>query len=107
MPLIGQAKTDYQREYMRKRRSNQRSNNTVRPEAVTVRPNIRPLIPKDDREIVPVGEYWDGQEARPEYEPTVDEPTKPSDGRLPGQSKPKPQSHNSMMIGYVPPKPKE
>jgi len=42
MPLTGQAKTDYQREYMRRRRSNNRSNirvDTVRP--VTVYP-VRP-----------------------------------------------------------------
>ena len=40
--LTGQSKTDYQRAYMRARRSNKRSNaitETVRPEAV------RPVIP--------------------------------------------------------------
>lgn len=48
MALTGQAKTDYQREYMRKRRSNKGSNTKpefVRPEqGVTVRPKamIRP-----------------------------------------------------------------
>ena len=36
MPLIGQAKTDYQREYMRRRRS------AVRPTAKIVRPFVRP-----------------------------------------------------------------
>lgn len=44
MPLTGQAKIDYQREYMRKRRSNTqtsaRSNQTVRP--VTPEP-VRPM----------------------------------------------------------------
>lgn len=36
MPLTGKAKTDYQREYMRKRRSN------AKP--VSVRPDIRPKL---------------------------------------------------------------
>ena len=49
--LKGQAKTDYQREYMRKRRSNQRSN--VTPE--TVRPSVtlavRPVILKAEQHI--------------------------------------------------------
>lgn len=48
MPLIGQAKTDYQREYMRKRRSNARSNTkpkSIRPERhVTVRPTGPRLV---------------------------------------------------------------
>jgi len=42
MPLTGQAKTDYMREYMRKQRSNKRSNTipeSVRP--VTAKP-VRP-----------------------------------------------------------------
>lgn len=41
MPLTGQAKTDYQREYMRKRRSNKMSNielESVRPKVESVRP---------------------------------------------------------------------
>ena len=42
--LTGKAKTDYQREYMRKRRSNARSNNNlepVRPEqSIPVRPKL-------------------------------------------------------------------
>lgn len=53
MPLTGQAKTDYQREYMRKRRSNAGSNNnpeSVRPLGVTVRPErtefVRPQKPR-------------------------------------------------------------
>lgn len=73
MPLTGQAKTDYQREYMRKRRSNQRSNVThesVRPKALD-----------------PVRLY------EPEYE-------RPKPGR---RTRPEPQSHNPMMVGYVPP----
>ncbi len=40
MPLTGQAKTDYQREYMRLRRSNQGSN--VTPESV--RPKTVPVV---------------------------------------------------------------
>ena len=46
MPLTGQAKTDYQREYMRKRRSNTGVTikpDSVRPVTVTVRPKpVRP-----------------------------------------------------------------
>ena len=46
MPLTGQAKTDYMREYMRKRRSNPRSNTkpvSVRPKTTNVRPEgVRP-----------------------------------------------------------------
>ena len=50
MVLTGQAKTDYQREYMRKRRSNARSNakpESVRPLGVTVRP--KPVRPTKSR----------------------------------------------------------
>ena len=47
--LTGQAKTDYQREYMRRRRSNAGSNKpheSVRPEAVIpVRPVALPVRP--------------------------------------------------------------
>lgn len=53
MPLTGQAKTDYQREYMRQRRSNVRSNKPdvdVRPIDTFVRPEVldpvRPLMPE-------------------------------------------------------------
>lgn len=50
MVLTGQAKTDYQREYMRKRRSNTGSNvkaESVRPLGVTVRPEpVRPTKPR-------------------------------------------------------------
>lgn len=41
MPLTGQAKTDYQREYMRRLRADERSNRTipfVRPAPTSVRP---------------------------------------------------------------------
>ena len=57
MPLSGQAKVDYQREYMRRRRSNkwkQKNDELVRPKSEDVRP--------------------------------------------------KEQSYNSMMVGYVPPR---
>lgn len=46
MPLTGQAKIDYQREYMRKRRSNIKTEqlDPVRPEPVRpVRPDREPL----------------------------------------------------------------
>ena len=47
MPLTGQAKTDYQREYMRKRRATERSNRTipfVRPASESVRPKKPNLV---------------------------------------------------------------
>ena len=51
MPLTGQAKTDYQREYMRKRRADERSNRTipfVRPAPVSVRPKKTNLVRPED-----------------------------------------------------------
>ena len=46
MPLTGQAKTDYQREYMRKYRSNTRPE-SVRPKTSNVRPkDVRPVRPE-------------------------------------------------------------
>lgn len=39
MPLTGQAKIDYQREYMRKRRSNKKGV-TVRPKSIRPKPTI-------------------------------------------------------------------
>ena len=46
MPLIGQAKKDYQREYMRRRRSNNGSNNGSNNEPVAVREpvSVRPKV---------------------------------------------------------------
>lgn len=45
MPLTGQAKTDYQREYMRRRRSN--TSVTITPISVRpVTPSIRPNKPR-------------------------------------------------------------
>lgn len=57
MPLTGQAKTDYQREYMRKRRSNKGV--TVTLESVRpVRPElVRPLEPELDADGNPIPEY--------------------------------------------------
>jgi len=50
MPLSGRAKTDYQRWYMRKYRSNTRSNarpESVRPKTSNVRPKtVRPVRPE-------------------------------------------------------------
>ena len=44
MPLTGQAKTDYQREYMRKRRAG--SNTSVTPSTESVRPKPQPVRPE-------------------------------------------------------------
>ena len=78
MPLTGQAKTDYQRDYMRKRRSNQRSN--AMPESV------RPVTQ---------------QAVRPKTTTTT--PSGPTTTTKSTPSKPKLQSYNPMMVGYVPP----
>lgn len=48
MPLTGQAKTDYQREYMRRRRSKL----SVRPEM----DNVRPIQPEPVRPVLTVRE---------------------------------------------------
>lgn len=48
MALTGQAKTDYQREYMRRRRSNKGvmiRPESVRPFSVSVRPKTKPRPP--------------------------------------------------------------
>ena len=55
MALTGQAKTDYQREYMRKRRSNAGSNvaqDSVRPKAVQP---VRPEQPAKPKLVRPPG----------------------------------------------------
>lgn len=58
MALKGQAKKDYQREYMRRRRGSNtgltdRSNNAVRPN-----PDVRPVkIPELDADGNPIPEY--------------------------------------------------
>ena len=82
--LTGKAKTDYQREYMRRRRSNQteqfvRSNmaariKTVRPSNGTSQDNIRAATERLTAALGPAIELID------------------------------PQSYNPMMVGYVPPK---
>ena len=82
MALIGQAKTDYQREYMRKRRSNIRSN--IRPALVRPKPldPVRPVTEVDKR-------------CQAKQDTVILEAA-----GLP----PEPQSYNPMMVGYVPPK---
>ena len=102
--LTGQAKTDYQREYMRKRRSNTKP---VRPEVVrpkrldlNVRPEGKagrcateaPVGPKPLSAVVPA-----------ELEAKIKRMAESIDRTLPVT--PKPQSHNPMMVGYVPPEP--
>ncbi len=42
MPLTGKAKTEYQREYMRRRRSNVRPIDTVRPKMIARIAKVRP-----------------------------------------------------------------
>lgn len=86
MALTGQAKTDYQREYMCKRRSNARSNKA----AESVRPNMKKRIAS----------------VRPSDGTACDDMRVASDrlvAALGTPYEPEPQSHNSMMVGYVPP----
>ena len=48
MPLTGQAKIDYQREYMRRRRAKTvRPVTEVRPKPESVRPVVRPPLTKE------------------------------------------------------------
>lgn len=49
MVLTGQAKTDYQREYMRKRRSNAGSNKTAPVRPNNVRPTLKLVRPEPVR----------------------------------------------------------
>ncbi len=96
MALTGQAKIDYQREYMRKRRSNATSE-SVRP-SVTV--DVRPIEPgehihiEDELGLESDDNGYEEPEPRRLYikKGSAMDPT------------PYPlQSHNSMMVGYVPP----
>lgn len=87
MVLTGKAKTDYQREYMRKRRSNARSN--VRSESV--RPEeLDPVRPKESD--------WHTPKGRAICQSLL---------RQLDEIEPEPQSHNPMMVGYVPPNKQE
>lgn len=65
MVLTGQAKTDYQRKYMRKRRSNTRSNTkpvSVRPKPDIVRPKaVRPSGLSDNQWAYIQSKEEDGQ----------------------------------------------
>ena len=42
--ITGKAKTDYQREYMRRRRANAGSNASVRPKPVRPSDSVRPIV---------------------------------------------------------------
>lgn len=50
--LTGRAKTDYQREYMRRRRSNAKRSNAA---PVSVRPNLHIVRPKQHEVVRPAG----------------------------------------------------
>lgn len=89
--LTGKAKTDYQREYMRLYRSNAipvRPSVSVRPPALDpVRPNLaRGATINMDR----------AENVERVLTRVVLPPPK-------AHIKPEPQSHNPMMVGYVPP----
>ncbi len=96
MPLTGQAKIDYQRDYMRKRRSNQRSNVThesVRPDVTpVVRPGDEPITKLFREECIKCEHLGGDENDRAVCAAVVCKLTKPE-----------PQSHNPMMVGYVPP----
>ena len=51
MALTGQAKTDYQRAYMRRRRSSV----VVRPTGLDVRPDVRPIVKQQSYNPMMVG----------------------------------------------------
>ena len=124
MPLTGQAKTDYQREYMRRRRSNQRSN--VTPESVrpstqhSVRPKVMlgeidGVVPfreecitcehlrgdENDRSVCAAVDGCVYDEGLMDIE-TLTKIDKTCGDKL-NHGKPEPQSYNPMMVGYVPP----
>lgn len=84
MSLTGQAKVDYQREYMRRRRSNSGSNKPLE----SIRPNtldpIRPFEPSRCKSPDPCSCIF----CQASQKGSV--------------LKAKPQSHNPMMAGYVP-----
>lgn len=120
MPLTGQAKTDYQREYMQRRRSNNkgltRSNVTqqsVRPsDTPDVRPNTKPLMEEclecehvggdeQDRAVCAAVDGCVYDEGKIDIE-TLTKMDKACGDKL-SHDKPEPQSHNPMMVGYVPP----
>ena len=88
--ITGQAKTDYMREYMRKRRGLTKPDDKldpVRPKPVKVRFNVRPeLDPCRTNETCPVC---------PHNSDCVE---------VQSHSTPEAQSYNPMMVGYVPPK---
>ena len=81
MPLTGQAKIDYQREYMRKRRSNARVRSNMAARIDSVRPSN--------------GTGQDDMRAASERLTAA--------LGTPYESEPEPQSYNPMMVGYVPP----
>ena len=88
MPLTGQAKTDYQREYMRKRRSNQRSNVTPG----SVRPKRNNMSNPVELSVRPVKSDWHTLKGRAICQSLLEQ-----------LDEPEPQSYNSMKVGYVPP----
>lgn len=104
MPLTGQAKTEYQREYMRKRRSNARSNAevvSVRPKADNVRPTMtRQAIRARIAKVRPSNgtEQDDTRAASDRLVAALGAPA------IVPIDEPEPQSYNPMMVGYVPPK---
>lgn len=82
--LTGKAKTDYQREYMRRYRSNKK---VVRPKP-DVLDLVRPNVCAREVEAIAKQYGYDFEQGRP----------------LKQDELPQPQSHNPMMVGYVPPK---
>ncbi len=90
MPLTGQAKVDYQRDYMRRRRSNTGSNggsNSVRPKMASRIAAVRPSNGTEQDDMRAASERLTAALGGPAIVPI----------------EPEPQSHNSMMVGYVPP----
>ncbi len=81
MPLTGQAKTEYQREYMRRYRAKTKDSALSGRESGSENARGLPVVD----ELTPVRPKLS---VRPEQDGVV---------------RPKPQSHSPMMVGYVPP----
>jgi hypothetical protein len=104
MPLTGQAKTDYQREYMRRRRSNKKA---VRPTALDpkyVRPNEDTLDAIEELESG-CGIGCDELFEEPQGITVIDELPDVIPNKVIKRcaARIEPQSYNPMMVGYVPP----
>ena len=87
MALTGQAKTEYQRSYMRRRRSNADSTERSNKEPISVRPITLPIRPMRRECRAPYGESCACFKCQMNERDLREV---------------KLQSHNPLMVGYVP-----